>query len=588
MAQIRILDRDTREKIAAGEVIERPLSVVKELVENSIDAGSTSITVELQDGGVREMKITDNGCGMAPGDMGLAVQRFATSKIADFDDLEKLATLGFRGEALPSIAAVSRMEITSRPEGEECAFRLVIEGGEAGEIREAPGDRGTHISVTKLFFNTPARKKFLKNPVQETAQISHLLSKIALSRRDIHFRLKSNGKNVFSFPAAMGVRDCLATLWTVEDQDDIREMTCQEGSLSIRGYLCHPRIVRGNRQEETVFVNGRLIKSSLILQALQDGYHPLVPPRRYPLALLFLTLPGGELDVNVHPTKTEIRFEKANSIFRMVRDAVAAATRQFRIPSYEALVTEVKEQGRERSFQIGLPYDSVTGEVIDEAGESGGPWNPPEAPRELKSPSPWKAPPAPEKASGFLPLAQLYGTYIVGEKNGALVIIDQHAGHERIVYEELDGKESATHSMAQGMLFSPVYEFSPSESLFLSEHLDELSRMGLSMEHFGGTSFRVLSMPPFIKEREVEPFVRTVLSELMEGRKSQDSDIPERLRKIMACRGSVQAGDRLTPEEMSALEKNLMETCDPFHCPHGRPTMIRLERDDLEKLFKRK
>ncbi len=594
---ILLLDRDTSEKIAAGEVVERPLSVVKELVENSIDAGSTTLAVDLEDGGTSVIRVLDDGSGMTREELELAVCRFATSKIRSFDDLEQLVTLGFRGEALPSIAAVSKLDITSRPHDAEYGHKIVLEGGQRKAIREAAAEKGTFIEVSQLFFNTPARKKFQKSPSQETAQITHFLSRMALAYRNLHFTLSANKKPVFNFPPAASERERLMELWRLNEGEDLQEVQYEKKSLLIRGFFCNPCHTKGNRMEMITFVNGRLIKSPLLHQAIQEGYHPFIPDRKFPQSLLFLEIPGSEVDVNVHPSKVEIRFASPGHIFKEVRDVVAGTVRKFSTAVPDRISPFSLPVKSSHSTYMQYPaFDSRTGEVR-EPEEQKPPGSIQVFDDSLLSIRPEPLVSATQREiqrpemtadSTFFPLAQFFNTYIVGEMNGEMIIVDQHAAHERVTYERLINRGAQSSTSLQGLLFSEVLELSELESTLLMEKLQLFAAYGVELEHFGGNSFRIRAIPPFISEKDAGEFIREVLGDLLEGREREGIDLAETLRKLMACHGSIQAGQRLTPEEMTALMGSLLTCEDPLHCPHGRPTVLKLGKVELEKLFKRR
>jgi len=592
---IVILDRDTSEKIAAGEVVERPLSVIKELVENAIDAKSTRVAVDIEDGGSSVLRVIDDGCGMTGDELELAVCRFATSKIRSFDDLEQLATLGFRGEALPSIAAVSTMAITSRPHDADYGYRIVLEGGHRKSLKEAAADKGTFIEVSQLFFNTPARKKFQKSPSQETGQITHFLSRMALAYRGLHFTLSSNKKSVFNFPPAVSERERLMELWRLKEDEDLQEVHFEKQALSIRGFFCSPRHTKANRLEMITFVNGRLIRSPLLNQAIQEGYSPFIPERKFPQALLFLELPGSDIDVNVHPSKVEVRFASSGQVYREVRDVTAGAVRKFSTAvQAETLPFSIPLKP---SYSQGRGYfDPRTGEVRESEEMNLPGLSPTGAGLAAQSPPAGISSPTEGSLQGggsgaerlFFPLSQIFNTYIVGELNGELIIVDQHAAHERVTYERLIQREAQSPTSLQGLLFSEVVELSEIESTMLMERLPLFAAYGVELEHFGGNSFRIRAIPSFISEKDAGEFIREVLADLLEGREREGGGLYENLRRLMACHGSIQAGQRLTPEEMTALMSSLLACSDPLHCPHGRPTMVRFGNSELEKLFKRR
>jgi DNA mismatch repair protein MutL len=594
MPPITILTRETSEKIAAGEVVERPMSVVKELVENAIDAGSTRITVDIAEGGHKHIIVSDNGCGMSNDELQLAIQRFATSKITQFDDLEEIKTLGFRGEALPSIGAVSHLEILSCPEGALSGHRIRVEGGLQAELTEAAAEQGTIVKVGRLFFNTPARKKFQKSPSQETALISHYLSGCAAAHRHIHFTLKSGSRVLFNYPCQLSRKDCLRHIWGLSEEA-LLPFEAEMENMSVEGFAVSPEHSRNNRTELIVYINGRSVKSPLIYQAVQEGYHPFLAPRRFPHVFLSLTIDGREIDVNVHPSKTEVRFVRSGAVFRLVRDALAAVVNTFKpdlapletATHLEAPITQgyMPQQHFHRpTIKEGevaaalLLYNPATGEVTERARG-----------HEVRSYEPAWAPAAKEPSlTGFMPLAQLYDTYIVGEQGGELWLLDQHASHERIVYERLLSRKSETNPGAQGLLFPEVLELTPSEAHLMNDLLGPCRDMGLEIEPFGGSTFQIRSLPSFLKTEDAKTLITQIISDLMEENISTPDDRIDRLRKIMACRGSIQAGDRLMPQEMERLVSDLLKAQDPYHCPHGRPTVIKMGKLELEKIFKRK
>lgn len=588
MTKIKLLDKETSEKIAAGEIIERPVSIVKELVENSIDAGSTSITVEIEDGGISCISVLDNGCGMTSGDLEMSIKRFATSKIQYFDDLEKIQTLGFRGEALPSIGAVSKLEIISCIENAAHGYRISVKGGNPSEIVESPAEKGTYIKVTDLFFNTPARKKFLKSSSQETAQISGFLSKIALLCYDKHIRFASSKKTIFNFPLQLNRRERLKYLWNIENNDDLLDINYTNDGLVIEGLICHPRLSRINRLEEITFVNKRLIKNQTLLQAILEGYGEYIVQKRFPQVLIFLQIPGENIDINVHPSKTEVRFADNNKIFRSVKDAIGMNVRKFKTGIYE--ITNVFNESDSIETNSGdtikkrqIFYEAKTGEVINLIEEKIS-----EFP-EIKAVSNQACSfyPSQRASYGFTPLGQIQSMFIVGEMNGDLFLIDQHAAHERIIFDRLKLRDDRFIN-EQGLMFSEVFELNPQESLLLKENLALFEKIGINIEYFGGNSFILRTLPGFIDEYKAGEIIKEIISDLQEEKTRVIDDMEVALRKIVACRTSIQAGKKLSFQEMEVLMNDLLNTTDPLHCPHGRPAYIKLGKYELEKLFKRK
>lgn len=665
MSSIHILESSTAEKIAAGEVVERPLSAVKELVENSIDSGATSVFVDLQDGGHSLIRISDNGCGMSKEELPIAIQRFATSKIQAFDDVYNLSSFGFRGEALPSIAAVSRLSITSRREEDEFASKLVIDG--AGPvIEDAAGDKGTCIEAADLFYNTPARKKFQKTPANEVSHIVRFLSHMAVIKRGIHFRLKNNGRTIFNYPSSMTKTDCLRQIWGIQDARMFSFCnSCDVAEVS--GILCSPDTDRSTRNDIMISVNGRIVKNTQTSQAVIEGYAPFLAQKRFPLAFIEIKVPADRIDVNVHPAKTEIRFLDQQRIYGFVKRAVNECVRKFRDPDFENIVESPD----------GLKYDCETGEIIEQPksvnneafmapmrldrekdGQSSGrrvssfissilknssdtfnsfinedfeeihnlsekpsqpqeksqiPDNPqltaeeriqeivktPEYPEEKK-----QLPQITEKIivkpveeavqekrmefeieSSFVPYCQIFNTYIAAEYNDEFILIDQHAAHEKIMYEMLQAK--GDEGAVQRLIVPEIIELPPAKAEIMDRYLDMFASMGIEIEDFGGNSFRISSVPFFIDRESPSEFVLDTLEAVIDESDSGDILPLEKLRSLAACKSALKANRKLSQEEMKALFSRLMKLKEPFFCPHGRPVVHKLSKQELEKIFKR-
>lgn len=609
---IQTLDRYTADKIAAGEVVERPISVIKELVENALDSGATSVFTEILSGGQELIRISDNGCGISEEELPLAVKRFATSKISSFDDLEKLSSLGFRGEALPSIGAVSHLEIVSKTRDEEFAHKIIVEGSKVQDIRLSPGDDGTAVTVTRLFFNTPARKKFQRSVSYETSQISQLLSHLAISRRDVHFRLKSGGKILLNYPQSMKCEDCLLQIWNLESKNRLASLSSSRESVSVTGTVCEPAVTRSVRSEMILFVNGRLVRNSQIFQAVVDGYAPFLAPRRFPLAYIAITLPPHMLDVNVHPAKTEVRFADARTVYGAVREAVFEAVKTFSMPG---VMERVFSDGQGNA----LSYEQSTGEITesphvfgasfpktDRVAQQSPLYEPLQpayvsekpslrqvsqyldftAPSETAEDLPGKAAAENGKTDDrvFVPITQLYDTYILGKLGADVILIDQHAAHEKIVYEYL--KNAEKNPAGQGLLLPEVLELSPALSSMLTGHLELLRRLGFIIEEFGEHTFSVRSLPYFVGRDDFRDFIVDVISSL--DAKASAEEKLESLKHRIACRSAVKANQKLSFDEMYSLYEQLLQLREPFFCPHGRPVMYNLTKEELEKIFKRR
>ena len=601
---IGILDRHTAERIAAGEVVDRPMSVVKEVTENSIDSEPSFIFIDLLNGGHELIKIIDNGCGISEEELPLAIKRFATSKITNFDDISDLSTLGFRGEALPSIGAVSRLEIVSKPQAASCANSITVEGGNILDIRPIAGDNGTCVTVTDLFFNTPARKKFQKSTSYELSQITQMLSQIALSKRNIHFRLKNGNKVIFNYPISMSEADCLTQMWGIKDLKILNSFSDSDGEISVRGFVCDPDFNRSSRADIIIFVNGRIVKNNQIAQAVIEGCNPFLPPRRFPCAYIHINLPPSFTDVNVHPSKTEIRFIESNRIYSLIRNAVMHAVKtakgsEFSFESktykdgenntvnYDRITGEVKpafaaHSASSFSYKSGHPskkaidsYMSAVGYFEDVLSEKKINYEQTEMVVESFV------------KSSFIPLMQLYNTYIVGNLDGELVLIDQHAAHEKIIYEELSEKSSAKDGASQGLLFSQVLELPLSYVTVLKENLDIFLQLGFDIEEFGGNSFKIRTIPFFIATDELNTFFIDVLDSVIEENILKADEPKEKLRHLVSCKSAVKANKKLSFEEMTAIYDKLITLREPFFCPHGRPVLYKLGIRELEKIFKR-
>lgn len=622
MPRVQRLDKSVAERIAAGEVVERPASVVKELLENSLDAGARQVTVELEQGGTRSLAVSDDGHGMAPEDAELALERFATSKISRWEDLCSLHSYGFRGEALPSIAAVSRLTILTCEREAEAGHEIQVVGGTIERSGPAPAVPGTRITVADLFFNTPARKKFLRSPAAETSQVVDLVGKAALSQPGVQFRLLSNGKEMLLFPAQMGLAERLASLLKI-DPSQLVEVHGEADGISVRGFVGRPPTARTNRTGQFLLVNGRIIRSAMLSQAWLEGFTPLLPRGKYPAGILALEVNGELVDVNVHPTKSEVRFANNQDVFRVVYRAVARA-----LQGTDTVVSGTLEDATwEAPPEVALPWEAPaeTRAGSQPAGATEewarGVSEPEPLPWEAAEPAPAWKPAASSRPSVVLsqhrdrptrnytaqqavelfkpltnaaeepvPLAQLHDTYLVALVRGELWVVDQHTAHERILYERLSHL-SPLQQGAQGLIVPEVVELGPLVAELAAERLTELAELGFELEPFGGHAFQLRSVPYGIPARKAVPTLKQVLEELAEERVSVKNHTAEewreRLRAMMACKAAVKAGDPLEKHEMRVLLRELLEVEHSPYCPHGRPTRVRLDQPTLEKLFHR-
>ncbi|KAA5603131.1 DNA mismatch repair endonuclease MutL [Blastochloris sulfoviridis] len=592
---VRLLPPVMIDRIAAGEVVERPASVVKELVENALDAGAARIEVVVDGGGRRLIRVADDGIGMAPPDLEMAVERHATSKLSAESDLLAIATLGFRGEALPSIGAVAKLSIASRAQGGE-AHGLEVVAGRKSEVRPAALSAGTRVEVRDLFFATPARLKFLKSDRAESAAAVDVVKRLAMSRPDIAFTLVTEERDPVTY-AARG-HDIAARLARVGDilGADFRAnavpVAAEKEGVRLAGVAGLPAVARGNALAQYLFVNGRPVKDKLLLGALRAAYADLIPSGRFAAAALWLELDPREVDVNVHPAKTEVRFRDAG----LVRGLLVAGLRA-------ALHGEAHRSAAApaRPFQTLRPSSPPRPSGI--AG-----WRPetsPAAPPGLSEPRQTAfsglAPAADARAGQAAPetepanhplgaaRAQLHATYIVAETEGGLVIVDQHAAHERLVYERMK-RQLAGGGIARQMLLVPaVVELDPDDAARLAARADALATFGLVLESFGPGAVMVREVPALLGDADVVKLVRDLADHLAEW----DDALPLERRLLhvaatMACHGSVRAGRRLKPEEMNALLREMEATPNAGQCNHGRPTYVTLSLADIERLFGRR
>jgi len=596
-SRIQILPEALINRIAAGEVVERPASVVKELVENAMDAGSRCITVEVEDGGKRLIRVTDDGEGMSREDALLAFQRHATSKIKTDADLEAIATMGFRGEALPSISSVSKISLITRQAGDEVATRLALEGGNMKEVAEAASPPGTMIEVAQLFYNTPARRKFLKAASTELAHITGLVTELALAQPHLEFRLLQNGKNVFHFPAAEGWYSRAVQIFGVEMAEQLIPIEARQGRIRFTGGVSRPHYTRGAKTHQFFFVNGRNIRDRLLAHALYEAYDTLLMKGRHPVAILFIELDSSMVDVNVHPAKREVRFRTPQEIHRTVMEAIRKGLREGTVPG----LAQEKVSGWNGDEAAGLSGLEERKSQVREAAAA--------YLRRQDSPG-WPAgglkPTYPtqvraEERKTVVPLGQIQRSYIIAEVEGNLEIIDQHAAHERILYERLLSRRTAGHSSShassysssqaesQPLLIPETLELSARDAVLLRSHLEKLKETGLEIEEFGSTSFVIRSVPTILSQRDLKRLVLDLLDDLREwDRTATVDEIKKRLVASLACHGAIRAHDSLTLPEMSALLRDLQDYPTVHSCPHGRPIRRRFTLNDLEKMFGRR
>jgi DNA mismatch repair protein MutL len=591
---IRQLPPNLVNRIAAGEVVERPASVVKELIENAIDARARRIDIVTSAGGLNLIRVADDGQGMSAKDLALAVERHATSKLAD-DNLTSILTLGFRGEALPSIGAVARLSIQSRASGANEAHEIAVDGGLKSELRPAALSAGTRVEVRDLFYATPARLKFMKAERVENAAIADVVKRLALANPQIAFSLTADERTVLRLEAcAPGLIDHgLARIGRILGQDFIEDalpLRARRGDAVIEGFAGLPTLHRPNGLQLYLVVNGRPVRDKLLAGTVRAAYGDLVPQGRYPILALFLSLPPEEVDVNVHPAKTELRFRDANGVRSLIigalREALAAAGHRATASLSQAALQRLG------------PVSSVASTPVGTASQAFGFAEPQQAPL-----SPIAAPSADMRGNAFdtagasdYPLgaarAQINDTFIIAETGDALVIVDQHAAHERIVYERLKRAFANGGISRQILLIPEVVELDSDAAASLTTTSTELERLGLVIEPFGAGSVLVREVPSLLGLCDVKALLKDLADELVDAEESEGSQLLaarlDHVLSTMACHGSVRAGRRLNPEEMNALLRDMEHTPFSGQCNHGRPTYIELKLADIEKLFSRR
>lgn len=622
---IQELPKTVADKIAAGEVVDRPLSIVKELLENALDAGATSIIVEIKNGGKTYIRVTDNGCGIAKEDAALAFKRHATSKIREAEDLDQILTLGFRGEALASISAVSRTELITKTSDAKIGYRLLIEGGEVAESADTGCPDGTTIIVSDLFYNTPARLKFMKQDGTESGLIIDFISKMALAYPSVKIRLINNGNILFSTPGKGDIYANILTIYSKEIGEKLIHLTDEEGYLSVEAYVSAPSQSKTNRKSQIFFVNGRYINSKVMDRAVEDAYAEKLFEGRYPIVFLFLRVAPERVDVNIHPNKKEVRFDNDREvrefISRAIRKALASKEAVGQV-STKNLFTEVTpKEKKETVSQERVDIKKLLSErrqkeretaveTVDSVEEQ-----PTLAYR--VTPAPAQAVPAPEETAApvslpssssakgparlplpetpveqpfdilaLKPLGAIFATYIMAVDDNNFYLIDQHAAHERIFYEQLLERYRSEEKYPQMLLTPFVIEIPFSLKNGTSGWQDCLSEMGFGVEEFGGKSYVVKEIPMFMTLEEAKDFIDYFLDNISEGKALDD---PKRLDRIItnACKSAVKGNDRLKEEEIRQLLADLSKTRNPFSCPHGRPTFVKLSKYQIEHLFKR-
>ncbi len=585
MNRIKILPEHVANKIAAGEVVERPASVVKELIENALDAGASRITVETEAGGVGLIRVSDDGCGMSREDAMLALERHATSKISGVDDIGRIQTLGFRGEALPSIASVCRFELTTKEKEAQTAVALAVEGGKIQSSKEAAHQNGTTIVMRDLFFNIPARRKFLKSHTTENAHIAQVIRLAALSAQKTGFRWICDNEETITIAPHAALKDRVAALFEAEIAEGLMPVDKSFGMLRVHGLTGKATLTRSARNHQFFFVNGRPVQNKTLSFALKEAYHSLVMVERQPVCFLFLDMPAADVDVNVHPSKREVRFRQDS----MMRDAVIQAVRQ-------------TVSGKEDSPSI-MPYAPAMGADRDDRVREAMALYETRSLADTSRGEDQRWPAAdhafiqaavqqafvPEKPSEMRLIGQIHKLFLLLESPEGLVILDQHAAHERILYDQVMKKMREAKTVeSQKLLLPETISCDAAQTRLLSQCLPDLARMGMEMREFGKNAFVVEAVPFFMRNSDIKSMLQDVLDDLMDQQKSSVlGRAQEEMVLLTLCRIAVRGADALHPREQQALVDQWLATENPFHCPHGRPTMLKLSKDYLSRQFKR-
>ena len=657
MSFVHVLDDNTINKIAAGEVVERPASVIKELVENAIDAHADRIEVEITAGGTSFMRVSDNGIGMSRQDAELAILRHATSKIVKVDDLLTIGTLGFRGEALPSIASVSRFTLTTRQAGDELGTEIKISGGSLPEVGETGCGIGTTIRVEDLFFNTPARKKFLKTNNTEGGKINEFIVKLAISNPQIAFKLINNNKVAVSTPGNGDLKDTLQSIYGGTVGSALLPLEFEDEDIRLSGFVTKPSAIRSSRSWQTFIVNGRIIANRAIAKAIDNAYHALIPKTGYPLVALNIQVPQNTIDVNVHPQKSEMKFEDEGRVFKAVYKAVLDAirpkdeVRQLGQLGNMAAGVEQAEIDRhvahgmqdlhDMSPAAGKPYmeNLLAAKDVERASASPARYVPVyeerrqaamqwreaaarmEVPKTAEPPEPEPQPvfvpeaetvhemvsvPVPEmkhvpesvsvpepmpvendreQSCRMVPIGQVDNTYIIAQDADGLYIVDQHAAHERILFDRFSAR--AGEIPVQQLLVHLMLDFSSHEAEIIEDNLAMLKELGFGMEPSGPKQFRLTEVPADVPSGEAEDFIREILASLEELHKPSAAELRQAAIATASCKAAIKAGFKLNFRQMEILLAELNDTAMPYTCPHGRPTIIKFSTDELAKMFKR-
>ncbi|QQR54672.1 DNA mismatch repair endonuclease MutL [Candidatus Peregrinibacteria bacterium] len=576
MSVIRLLSPELISQIAAGEVVERPASALKELVENSLDSGTSSISVEIEGGGLQKIRVVDRGSGMSFEDAALAFTAHATSKIATVEDLFSLASLGFRGEALASIASIAHVLLKTRPVGERMGTALELDAGKLLRHEETACSEGTEITITGLFHPTPARRKYMKSEATEYGHCFDILSELAMAHPNVGFRLLKDGELVFDLPSGQTLHERIRVLYGGQTADALVPVTYEQSNVILRGFVGKPELSRSSRKYQFLFVNGHPIQNRLVGHAVQEAFHSLLMNDKFPWYVLELTMDPAFVDVNVHPRKLEVKFVNTQEIYRIVFGAVKHALEHATLSPLLGRVAAVATSGSSPDKST----ESLSFLSFDGSEER-----------------PEKSVASLEREHRFIevktlqlrPLTQVYNRYIVAESPEGLVLIDQHAAHERVRYERLMKTVDSHASYSQALLTPLQLDLGVESAQLLREHAAAFAELGYEIEEFGGNTFLIRAVPLGLEKRDPEAVLKEVLADVTkEWKQNHVKNVREVLATVTACRGAIKFGDALNMLEMEALIKDMAVTPNCTHCPHGRPALFTWTHEKLEELFKRR
>ena len=606
MKTINILDSNTIDKIAAGEVVERPSAVAKELIENSIDAMASAITIEIKDGGISFLRITDNGEGINQSEIKKAFMRHATSKIKSIEDLISVTSLGFRGEALSSISAVAKVELLTKTRDDFIGTRYVIEGGRECVLEDAGVPDGTTIIVRDLFYNIPARKKFLKSSQTEGNYITELVEHMILSHPEVSIKYIVNGNVKLQSSGNNDIKNCIYSVYGREVSSNLLEVSADRDDISIRGYIGKPELSRSTRNFSVYFVNNRYIRSSLIDRALDEAYKSYLMLHKYPTVFLYFDIPAFLIDVNVHPAKKEIRFIEGenlkNYIVEVISEALAKKELIKEIAEREDKNERIKENVKEINPE---PFELKRDKSLDCCPTPGGIFTPTESVKEipidnLSGNDTLNIKSSYEQINLFEDkfiseesvkkhriIGQLFDTYWLVEFENKLFIIDQHAAHEKVNYERLIKRLRNNDNMSQNIYPPIVITLSNSEEEYVKKYINNFTEIGFTIEHFGGREYTISTVPLELLSQDPSSYFHEMLDELIEGRHNKETETVNLKIATMACKSSVKGNMKLSILEADALISELLSLDNPYNCPHGRPTIISYSKYEIEKLFKR-